>query len=57
MTFIEEISTYTVKLKENLMEELCTPFHLSKLKLEIKLKDNLHIQLVRILDKEINTRE
>ena len=56
MTFIEEISTYTVKLKKNLMKELCTPFHSSKLKLEIRLKNNLYIELISILERELNLK-
>mgnify|MGYP003619098022 CR=1 FL=1 len=50
-------STYSYSLRQILTEKLCTPFEYPKVKLEIKLKDNLYIQLVRILDKEINTRE
>lgn len=50
-------STYSYSLRQILTKKLCTPFEYSKVKLEIKLKDNLYIQLVRILDKEINTRE
>ena len=51
------LSIYSENLRESLRFDLCMPFQVSKLKSEVKLKDNLYIQLVRILDKEINTRE